>query len=334
MKSLTIILFIITGLFFYLLVINSSYQRNISDLEKLSTGFFSDSAIHFITSKEKIDEQELKNNLPDKSLLYANIESNYDLRAIYFNFDIDYPKLGSGRFFTSSEIIQSEKYAVVGSEIDLEIDSKNQEFLNIFDEKYLVIGKIDYGFPTRLDRTVIVPINQTLLNNDVIKFVIDSNELKENYNYLGNQELFGNVMTYDFQSETLLNITDTGKNQDIVNGVIIGILTINLLVILIFIFKKSQSTWYYKSSLGWERQRVYFEFFKIILGVISVSCLVGSIFIYLTRPLNMEIRVIELITTYLSLLSMTTLIVSGQLLTDVYKGGKVDETSSLLMGQK
>lgn len=155
-----------------------------------------------------------------------------------------------------------KNYAVVGNEIPLKKNINNQEVVDIHGQEVLVIGKIGYDFPSRLDRAVFMPLTQSLLDQEVRRYIVDSPNEEANREFVENQELWGDVMYDNLSNVTLFNVVDSRNQQLIITISLLSMLLLSLVTTLQGLVIKKQSEWYYKQSFGYQKSRLYREFFS------------------------------------------------------------------------
>lgn len=112
------------------------------------------------------------------------------------------------------------------------MEDNGEKYIELFDEKYKVIGTIGYEFKTKMDDTILV----NFMSAPVISlssYSIDGKNINSIYKVLGEETIFGEVSIYDVDQVSITNINGTKTNY-----LILPILGIIVSGMYYFIFVK------------------------------------------------------------------------------------------------
>lgn len=211
------ILFVIFTIYFcFLLITILIFWRGFSLYQlKLSNNFISSDAIYFsLNSEDNKDVITYLNNKLQKFTLYNKIyeDENKAILSILYNDKSIHPILEEGRYFTKTDFFSNKKVAVIGKDIlntNYVIEKNNSIYFLFYNEIFEVIGIMNYGHGTSMNKTVFVNMDSVInkLNNI---FCIDGNkeEVKKTIDDLTNK-YFINLLS--FQKSILNKILDLYK---------------------------------------------------------------------------------------------------------------------------
>lgn len=153
-----------------------------------------------------------------------------DIRYVYINGDPTRPPVVSGRFFTPSECLSSEKLAVIGSNhIDETYEVGKDRYIRYNDVEYRVIGVAGLSYPTTLDSLMFLNLRSapfTELND--IRFFVDGKAKSPEKNFEAmNAYIFEKIGCELIRMEMPTTLTD------IVSG---GVYLKQHLTVLTFVF--------------------------------------------------------------------------------------------------
>jgi len=282
MRTMKFFLFFSMMFLFLSINITYSYQSALSKLSKVSQSFYSENALFFVSSDMDIKFNELLEIMPINSVFYLNFISDDDVRGILFKGNYIAPDLQKGRFFKEEDFNNFSKLAVVGNKVITYI-RENKVFVEWDGAEYEVIGTIGYGYSTRLDYTIMLTLNDELIKRDVYRYIIDGQNLQDNFNFLGNQNHFGQVVVYDKSDLNLLNIIDKDNMQLITSVLFVLSILFNSLLMISFIIDNKANDIKLKKIIGFTNGELLVDLHKdidklLIIGFIS-GLLISAIYI-------------------------------------------------------
>lgn len=147
------ILFAIT----FIVVDKSISQYNL--IELISQDYYSDNSIMFKINTD--NKHTIGNNfdLLEKNQ-YAYKYTAKGISSIYFNESSKKWPIESGRFFANEDLNNSNKYAVVGKNVD-SIKNKNKNFISIGNDNFEILGKLGIDIKSELDSKIILKGDKT-----------------------------------------------------------------------------------------------------------------------------------------------------------------------------
>lgn len=252
--------------------ITYTYQSIIREMNKNSKSFYSETALFFAADDNKLTYNILDELLPPDSTFYSNYVADYDVRGIFFNGKFKAPKMQSGRFFSTEDFAENNKIAVVGSGV--KTYRKDDRIIYEWDNnEYEVIGTMGYNYPTRLDTMVMLAINNVLIEQEVYRYIIEGDNLQANFDFLGNENVFGEVIVYDSNELDLLSVIDGSTSQLVTSILFIGLLIVNVLLINFFLIDGITHEIKIKKMVGYNNHDVIIDKIKelsiwILAGVI------------------------------------------------------------------
>lgn len=200
---------LITGGMVFWIVLNIwNYSHKISFIEKISNEMMGNEAVYFQTTAEMLDFQELYNCLPADGILYNNLFWDKNYKSIIFKDNIPVVPILEGRFFEKSD--WGERVAVVGKDIAANLE-KEHSVIDIDGIEYKVIGIIGVEYNTKLDQAVWVLMNSENINcwNT---FILDGLDKEKVFSYLGQVELWKEVLILDRENLSILEVVDKKKD--------------------------------------------------------------------------------------------------------------------------
>jgi hypothetical protein len=306
MKLIKCFVIIIYSVLCFSIITTISYNNNINTLKKTSSLFYDKNSLFFTSSSGQIDYNELLDKLPINTLLYSQVVSNLDIRGVMLKGKIEPPQLKSGRFFTKEDYQDSNtRLAVVGSKVNT-IVHNGKKFVNFGEEAYEVIGTIGYSMPTKLDMTIMLSMNENILKDDNLKFIINGKNIQENLDFLGNEEIFGQVVIYENTNENILHVIDAGKNQLAASVFFILLLIFNTILLLHFLLENKKNEIIIKKMNGFDNKDIFIDIFKELIKILICGLLAGSIIAFVFSIGRYDINIYSLCVSYggIAVLSM------------------------------
>lgn len=253
------------------LSITAIYNYNCQEAERASRILCDENSITFIPSKTDFTASALKENLPNDSVVFSVMSENRNVRGIYYKGSFSKLEMKSGRFFEKNDFTGQKRLAVVGSDVPVKSTGKKQ-YIEYKDEEYEVIGKIGYLMPTKLDRTVFLTLNDSLVGENVKEYIISGKKKQEKFDYLGDVGLFGEILVFDNHELDLFHVVSTSKAKDITVVILFICMIFHIYVVLHFLIEKEKPIYYIKSINGytiWQIKKSELAKFLLLNVVIS-----------------------------------------------------------------
>jgi len=273
-KPMYCFLILVYTLLHFSLLVSLNYNFELLNMEKISNSFYDKNSIFFSISNIGIDFEGVYDALPNDTVIYCQLPANDDIRGVLYKGQYDAPDMKEGRFFSKSDFSGNSKLAVVGSEIST-IKEKGNEYYEYNGVKYDVMGIIGYSMPTKLDRTVMLTLNNDLLKFDS-KYIISGSDLQKNLNFLGREELFGQVVVYDNDKPNILHIVDVGYKQIITSVLFVLVIIFNSYLVTYFWIDKENDELNIKKMNGYNNRQLRMEFSKKVLIMCIISVILGT----------------------------------------------------------
>lgn len=267
------LLFIYTLLYFSLLV-TINYNLELANIEKISNLFYDKNALFFSASNKELNFHNIYDVLPDNSVLYSQLPANEDIRGVLYKGHYDAPEIKEGRFFNQNDFKDNARLAVIGNDVST-LKENGIEYYLYNTEKYKVIGVIGYSMPTKLDRTVMLTLNNELLSKDA-RYIVSGTDTQTNLNFLGNEDLFGQVLLYDNIKPNLLHIVDTGNKHYITSTLFILVIIFNSFLITSFWIEKKRDEFVIKKMNGFNNYQLMIEVVKQVIVKDFISIFTGT----------------------------------------------------------
>lgn len=286
-KALNWFLCIICAVLFFSFAYTVQYDLNRKTLQKESNSFYSENAMFFTASKEVGHFQELYQVLPPSSVFYAVLPSGnwLDIRGFAVKGGTESPPMSAGRFFSASDFPSGEKRAVVGSHADL-LEMGETSYFQYREDLYEVIGVIGYSFPSKLDDMVLLSLNDEQLS-DAMRFVVDSSNLQNNADFLGQESIFGEVTLFDPDAFDISKVIDRNKIQKITTLLLAAVLLLNVLLFLYFWVDAKFGVYSVKKANGYtSRQLVLQTAAEVLLCCIPAAAIaaLALVILYTATP--------------------------------------------------
>lgn len=275
------------------IAITQIYEFNCKEVEKASNILYDENSLTFTITKEDFIVNDLKKKMPDNSAIFSQMSGDINVRGICFKGYIDQPKLKEGRFFTEEDFDGKKNLAVIGSDVTAYKES-GKEFIIYKNKKYYVIGIIGYRMPTKLDSTVFLSLNDQLLEQDIVEYVITGGKLQDNLDFLGNEDMLGHVTIFERHQPNLLHIISTGKAQKITVTLFAICIIFNTYMVLYFCIEKEGSKYAIKIMNGYTIRQIKTgemkKFLFINVGVIGIGG--GILFCLVYKQLLIDLFVL------------------------------------------
>ncbi len=252
------------------------YNHKINKLDKISNSFYNKQSVYFYQTNDTIDYFNIYNSMSENMLLYNQLSTSEDIRGVIFKGNIDYPDLISGNFFSEKDFsVDKSKLAVVGKSVKTEnVNGKNFYVYN--GNYYEVTGIIGYDFPTKLDKTVLLTINNDLLYTNV-QYIIYSPSTEKSYEFVNNTNIFSEVTILERDNSGILNVTKTGMSSSITTKCFMIILLVNSFVLIYFLIDKKHDEIIVLKINGFTNHQIYKSFMCEFITMSSVSVITGTI---------------------------------------------------------
>ncbi len=256
--------------------ITYTYQSIIREMNKNSKSFYSETALFFVADDNELTYNKLVELLPPDSTFYSNYVADYDVRGIFFNGKFKAPKMQSGRFFSIGDFAENKKIAVVGKGV--KTYRKDGHIIYKWDDnEYKVIGTMGYHYPTRLDTMVMLAINNELIEQEVYRYIIESDNYQANFDFLGNENVFGEVIIYDSNELDLLRTIDGSTSQFVIAILLIALLIVNVLLINFYLIDGMTYELRIKKMVGYNKTDLVIDKVKELNIWILAGVLCGSL---------------------------------------------------------
>lgn len=259
------------------------YKKNIEIISDVSNHFYHDGALQFWVEQNNYDARSLYEILPNDTILYNNLSSEgNDIRGVIFRGNIKEPKISEGRFFKKDDFQNNMKLAVVGCEVETILRNNGERYILYNQEEYDVIGIIQYGMPTRLDKTVLLTSNDNnlKLSNE---FIIDGAQTSDIMEFLGNEEIFGQIVAQKYNNFNILHLIDRDNNSKYLASFFVLALAINCFLMVLFWIKDKKFEIVIKKRNGFMRWQILYDLEKEMLVNLFVSSIFSIIGLYVTN---------------------------------------------------
>jgi len=293
------------------IIITITYNSNISALKKTSSLFYDENSLFFTSSSRQLNYEKLLDKLPINTLFYSQVVSDLDIRGVILKGKITPPQLKKGRFFTEEDYQDSNsRLAVVGSKVNTTVHN-NKEYIYFEEKAYEVIGTMGYSMPTKLDMTIMLSMNESLLKIDNFRFIIDGKDAQDNFDFIGNKDIFDQVVVYENTNENILHIIDAEKNQIAASVFFILLLIFNTVLLLHFLLEKRNDEIIIKKINGFDDKDIFIDAFKDLIKILISGLFIGSFIAYMFSIGRYVINIFSLCASYgvIIILSMICFII-------------------------
>lgn len=141
------------------------YFENFNEIEKSNMLYINTHAqkIYIEDSPEFIYKlKEL--NTQESFIIWQKLSE--DLVGLLYWGNFDFPPITEGRFFSPSDFYSNNHLAVIGKNmISHQIEEEQSSFIELFGNRYEVIGILGNTYPTNLDNTVYFNLDSSVFNN-------------------------------------------------------------------------------------------------------------------------------------------------------------------------
>lgn len=270
-RALDVFLLVVVTLFSFACLFTLFYNENVNLVKKLSNNFYDDNALFFKTSKSEVDYTTLYDNLPNDSVLFGELfGQGQDIRGIIYKGNYIPPNLESGRFFSESDFKFNSRVAVIGKDVQLSRDMNGKKYVEYNNTDYEVIGIIGYKIPTRIDRTILLNLNNDNITSSV-EYIVSSSTTQIGLDFLGNEEIFGEVSLYEKDNVNILHLIDRSKNQLITSIIFIIVLFVNSLSVILFWIEKKNTEMIIKWRNGYTKKKILMDIWKSFFPILLMS---------------------------------------------------------------
>lgn len=267
---------ILTLLLLYIsLTITMLYNFNCEEVEKASNTLYSENALTFTASKKNIDIVQIKDRIPENAVFFSQMLSDRNVRGVCFNSYYNQPKLKEGRFFIADDFNGKNKLAVIGENVSTE-EEGDRKYITYESEKYLVVGIVRYPLASKLDDMIFLSLNKDLLDQSVKEYVISGNSLQENLNFLGHEDVFGEVAVFENKIPNLLPVVSSGNSKNITILLVLICLIFNIYIVFYFLVERQKLVYCIKMVNGYTRQQIIFEEMKKLFYVNVNVSIIGT----------------------------------------------------------
>lgn len=269
---INILLITMLSLFLFSLSNTAIYNYNINLIEKLSNNFYEKNSLIFSTEKQNYSFDEVYYSLPNQGALFGLIKQyDQNIRSICFKGNYTSPLLSWGRFFKEEDFTGNTFLAVVGKDIEITRTEGEKKYIQIGDFDYEIIGIMEYNMPTRLDNSIFLAgNNENFILSD--KYIISCKNTQDSFDFLGNEQLFGQVIARPYESVNVLHVIDRNNNQKILSAIFLTVLSINSISIMQFWLENKRREMNIKIINGYQKYQVLLDICKefSIHSVLSV----------------------------------------------------------------
>lgn len=279
LKLISFFLILMFIVFVFGSIITFTYNSNVSEIEKASKSFYEKNTLFFNVTSSDVKYNEIYKTLPMNTLLYSILPSNIDIRGVVYKGKINTPYLKKGHFFSKEDFKRGIKLAVVGEDIPT-IERNGKQFFDFNNESYEVIGILGYRMPTKLDRMVMLTLNDNLLQATQ-QFSISGSNLQLNYNFLGNEKLFGKVYVIDKKTFSILHIIDSTNSHIITSAMFIIIITLNTFILVYFWLVNKNNEIIIKKINGFTYSQILADLYIEFVKIVSIALFIGTFFSYI-----------------------------------------------------
>lgn len=269
-----IFIYVVIG---FVTIFSINYYSETKTIEKLSNSFYDKDAIFFLSANHQIDYKKLYKNLPANTMLFGQLEPNVDVRGIVIKGEIsETPRMKSGRFFNEKDFISTtNSLAVVGSGVPT-YKKGNKLFIDYNNIQYEVIGVMGYSIPTKLDKTVMISFNQSLINKS-FSYSLNGNSYKNKIDFLNNESLFGKITIFERNYPNILKIIDSDGKQVISTIMYYIVLLFNAFLLLFFWVDSKTDEFTVKKINGYDNQSLAYSTIYESWVITSIGYAIGTI---------------------------------------------------------
>lgn len=213
---------------------SNSYQES---LKVMSSYMFSNNAQRILLNNQN-DDETLQTIIKDKDIvLYCDLGEQSNLKGVYTGDNAKFRvPIMEGRFFTSYEIFNNNKVAVIGKGIlDNTHEFNNRKYINIANVDYEVIGVMGISsISSSVDYTILLPFNNA-------KEILETNFI---YTIDGNSSSIKNVLSqleaseikYQIVASKSVNLDKLYTPSYSITAVLYCFLIIIILIFILFVF--------------------------------------------------------------------------------------------------
>ncbi|MCM3135269.1 ABC transporter permease [Paenibacillus polysaccharolyticus] len=281
LRMFDLFLIIVVGLFCFSCLFTLMYQLNVSTIQRLNNQLYDEHALFFKTSQDQLDFEILYPSLPADSVMFAKFfGQGEDIRGILFKGNFAKPQMISGRFFEEMDFQTNTRVAVIGKDVSLPLTMNEKKMIAFNGIDYEVIGIIGYNMPTRIDRTILLNMNEDNIHLGT-EYVISGSTIQQGLNFIGNEELFGQVTLFEKENVNILHILDQGKQPVIVSTILLSILFVNSLSVLLLWMDKKNNEIKIKRDNGYSISQILWDVWKAFAPLLSISMILALGFCWL-----------------------------------------------------
>ncbi|MCL6660399.1 ABC transporter permease [Paenibacillus amylolyticus] len=270
-RAFDIFLVVVMSLFCFSCLFTMFYHQNVNHIQKLSNNFYDEDSLFFRTSQANFDFTSLYDSLPHNSVLFSKFFGRgEDIRGVVYKGSYASPNITSGRFFEETDFTSNAHLAVIGKDVPIRKTVHNKKMIEFNNLNYEVIGTIGYNLPTRMDRTILLNLNADNITSSV-EYIVSSSSVQDSFNFIGNENMFGQVTLFERENVNILHLVDQGNRQLITSIIFIFILLVNSLSVLIFWIEKKNNEMRIKWNNGYSKRKIIIDNWKDFAPLLSTA---------------------------------------------------------------
>jgi len=275
LKMVSIFLLLMFAVLAFGSLITITYNFEISKLQKISNSFYEKDTLFFRATNSPLQHSKLYEKLPMDTVFYATLPSYSNVRGVIYKGEFDFPNMKSGRFFNENEFKYDSKLAVVGANIPVD-ERDGKYYMEFYNKTYEVIGILGHSIPTRMDNMLMLTLNNDLLKLDS-KYAISGSNLQVNYDFLGNEGLFGDVLVFGKQHFSILHVIDSSNSQAITSVLFMFVVMFNTSLIIYFWLDNKNNEIVINKANGCSDEYIYKFLYKEYMCIISSGLIIGTL---------------------------------------------------------
>lgn len=141
----------------FLSLVFAGYMTATYDAERLSQGFYGSNTVYRQVNdpENQLDYEALYRGMKD-AILFRELSGDR-VRGVFLRGDVEWPPLLGGRFFAEDDFFNGKRLVVAGNAYEPVIQKRNgQDYIEIIQEYYEVIGRLGTGEISKLDDMLLV----------------------------------------------------------------------------------------------------------------------------------------------------------------------------------
>ncbi len=281
--TILIIIIIMTFVIVFTSIILLDNYHKVVEHQRISNNYYSENAVT-LEGELYIDHiKQLKCEFSSTGLvLYKLVNPVQDIRVIFSSNEFIHPQLIEGRFFQREDFFSQSTYAVVGSQLLDQLESKEDTYYFTYGNlTYEVIGVIGYEQASMLDYTVLLSANIQNIQMEGL-YIVDGNKRSDIQYFLENQTILKDIITIDKEyvnAQRVLGLRNFGSAIFIA---VLFMLSVSYIVLILFWIKKSHREFFIRRMCGHRFPLILFSFVCNLCkyNIIGTVSGIGGILLY------------------------------------------------------